>query len=136
MKRPYLLVIMLVPALWLSSCSTHLGLSRLLGGGSSKSGGGTAAPKASHAASQSGDYVLIANTHYRPKNMTIAAGKTITWTNNDTVPESVTSDTPGLFDSGPLNPGATFVHTFAQTGVFPYHSTAVSSLYGSITVTP
>ncbi len=137
MKRPYLLLIMLVPALSLSACSAHLGLSRLLGSAvSSKPGGGTPAPKVSHAASQSADFVLIANAHYRPKNVTIVAGKTITWTNNDTVPESVTSDAPGLFDSGLLNPGATFAHTFAQAGVFPYHSTAISSLYGSITVTP
>jgi plastocyanin len=60
----------------------------------------------------------------------------LTWTNKDSTSQSVTSDTPGIFDSGVLAPGATFSYTFSTAGVFPYHSTATSTTFGSITVTP
>lgn len=134
MKRLYLYSIVIVPALLLSSCSGHLGLSRLLGGGSSAAG--TPAVKATHTPSADASSILIANGHYRPKNLTVKSGTTLTWTNNDSAPQSVTSDTPGVFDSGPISPGATFVYTFAKAGVFPYHSTTASAVYGAITVTP
>jgi plastocyanin len=136
MKRAYLFSIAIVPALLLSACSTHLGLSRLLGGGSSSSAAGSPAVKPTRTPSADATSVLMANGHYRPKNLTVKAGTTLTWTNNDSTPQSVTSDAPGVFDSGPINPGATFAYTFAQAGVFPYHSTSASAVYGSVTVTP
>ncbi len=57
-------------------------------------------------------------------SVTINAGDTVTWTNNSTVasgiPHTSTSDT-GVWDSGTLNPGQSFSHTFAAAGTFPYH---------------
>ncbi len=141
MKRLTLLSVFIALALALSACSVHLGLSKLIGGGGASSST-TKTVKATHTPpvggtpASSGTNVSINNAKYRPKNLTIKVGTTLTWTNNDSVPQSVTSDTPGLFDSGLLQPGKTWTYTFSQAGTFPYHSTATTSTFGSIVVTP
>ena len=135
MKRLTLLPIFVGLALLLSSCSLHLGLSGLLG----KSSNGTPAAKtikATHTPPSNVSAININNGKFRPKNVSIKVGSTLTWTNNDSTQQSVTSDTPGLFDSGLLAPGATFKYTFSKAGVFPYHSTGTSGSYGAVTVTP
>ncbi len=43
----------------------------------------------------------------------------MTWTNNDGVMHTVTSDS-GVFDSGYLSNGDTFTFTFTEAGTFPY----------------
>ncbi len=136
MKRLSLVSIAIALSLLLSSCSMHLGLSKLLKGGSS--GSGTPSANSSSAAKTPAgpvSTISIKAGKYRPKNVTIKVGSSLTWTNNDTVPQTVTSDTPGLFDSGQLAPGATWSYTFTKAGVFPYHSTGKNGTYGTVTVT-
>ncbi len=50
----------------------------------------------------------------------VAPGTTVTWTNNDTIPHTTTSD-DGLWDSGLLQPGQSFSFQFTGGGLFPYH---------------
>jgi plastocyanin len=57
---------------------------------------------------------------FNPVTITVAAGTTITWTNNDGVAHTVTSDT-ALFDSGSIPSGGTYSHTFSTAGTFAYH---------------
>jgi YVTN family beta-propeller protein len=52
--------------------------------------------------------------------LTVKAGQTIIWTNNDAVPHTVTSDA-GLWDSGDINPGQSYELTFAKPGTYSYH---------------
>ena len=136
MKRITLVSTTLVLSLLLSSCSMHLGLSKLFKGGSSSSGT-PAANSSSAAKTPAGPVsaIVIKTGKYRPKNVTIKVGSTLTWTNNDDVPQTVTSDSPGLFDSGTLAPGASWSYTFTKAGVFPYHSTGKNGTFGSVTVT-
>jgi plastocyanin len=137
MKRLTILVLFVITALLLSSCALHTGLGSILGGGSkTKSSSSAKDIKTTRTPSANPDALTIAGGKYRPKNLTVKVGTTLTWTNNDTKPESVTSDTPGLFDSGLINTGATWSFTFGNAGTFPYHSTASTSTFGSITVTP
>jgi plastocyanin len=136
MRRVFFFPLVLVLATMVSGCSVHLGLSRILGGGSAASGGAPSAAKATKAADSGVTAISISNGHYRPKNLTVKVGTTLTWTNNSSEAESVTSDAPGLFDSGSLGPGAKFSQIFSSTGTFPYHSTQGTAIYGSITVTP
>jgi plastocyanin len=63
--------------------------------------------------------VRIANLSFDPAQVTIATGTTVSWSNEDSVPHTVTS-TGGAFDSGIFDPGASFTWTFAQPGSFPY----------------
>ncbi len=140
MKRFALVSVFISLALVLSACSVHLGLSKLLGGGGSPA---AKTVKATHTppvggtqSASSGNKVAIDNGKYRPKNLTVKVGTTVTWTNNGSTPESVTSDAPGLFDSGLLQANATWTYTFSTAGTFPYHSSADKNMFGSITVTP
>lgn len=155
MKHKTLPTLFVVMALLLSSCSMHLGLSKFLGTGNSSgktskhvkvtdtppslsnsTAPGTTAVQTSALSVAHGTTVAITSTSFQPNVLKVKLSKTVTWTNNDTVQESVTSDTAGLFDSGPLNPGAKYTFTFTQAGTFKYHSTTNSSLTGAIVVLP
>lgn len=81
-------------------------------------GAGTPAPGTPDAPT-GGVAVTIANFAFNPGSVTVAAGTTVTWTNNDTVSHTVTS-TDGAFDSGNIAPGETFTFTFSATGTFTY----------------
>jgi len=60
-----------------------------------------------------------------PATVTIGVGDTVLWTNNSS---DVHTSTGGSWDSGTMNPGATFSHTFSSAGTFPYHCTFHQSL--------
>jgi plastocyanin len=79
---------------------------------------------------------------YRPATLTVAPGTTVTWRNNDSVFHTATSGssngtvgTPdGTFDSGEIQPGATFSFTFEEAGEFEYHCTPHPWMQGKIVV--
>jgi plastocyanin len=81
----------------------------------------------------SGNAVSLANFTFSPATLPIKAGTTVTWTNNDSTTHTVTSDN-GVFDSGSLAPGATFIYTFNNTGTFAYHCAIHTSMKGTIIV--
>ncbi|MDG6900613.1 MAG: cupredoxin domain-containing protein [Nitrososphaerota archaeon] len=62
------------------------------------------------------------NKGFTPNSITVVIGvnNTVTWTNNDNSPHTVTAD-GGSFDSGNLAPGATFSFTFTTAGTYKYH---------------
>jgi plastocyanin len=61
----------------------------------------------------------VANFLFNPTELTIPAGTTITWVNQDGAPHTVTSDEK-LFDSGTFGKGKEFSFTFDTEGSFPY----------------
>ena len=63
----------------------------------------------------------------------IKAGQTITWTNNDPVPHTVTSD-DGLWDSGDIATGKSFSKRFELPGTYAYHCGNHPSMQGTIVV--
>jgi plastocyanin len=72
---------------------------------------------------------------YKPQCASVAPGTTVTWTWSDPVfAHSVTSDAAGLFDSGVLEPGSTFEHTFADAGTYQYHCTVHGRILHSGTI--
>ena len=92
---------------------------------------GSAGPKAGST------IVVIRNFAYIPQNLTVKAGTTVAWENNDTVAHTVTSDpgAPSAFDSGVLNPGGVFSITFTTVGTYSYHCNIHPFMHGNITVT-
>jgi plastocyanin len=72
---------------------------------------------------------------YGANPLVVKVGTTVTWTNNDAMPHTVTSDTQ-LFDSRTMNAGATFSQTFSTAGDFPYHCTihGAASMSGMVRV--
>jgi plastocyanin len=59
----------------------------------------------------------------------------VTWTNDDTVPHTATSDSL-IWDSGSIAPGASYSFVFTTPGSYPYHDTIYgqSSMSGTIEV--
>jgi plastocyanin len=77
--------------------------------------------------------VSIANLAFDPPSLDVAAGDTIVWRNDDTVPHTVTAD-DGSFDSGIFDPGATFSQVFENPGTFAYHCNVHPQMKGRIAV--
>lgn len=73
---------------------------------------------------------------YSPQSFTVSVGTTVTWINKDTtlVSHTVTSNVSGQFDSGFLTFGATFSHTFNTAGMYYYHCTPHTTMWGVIVV--
>lgn len=61
---------------------------------------------------------------FKPKELEVKKGTTVTWTNDDAIEHSVTAGKPGKaaqdFDSGFFTKGGSFSHTFDATGIFTY----------------
>ena len=74
---------------------------------------------------------------FSPATFPVHAGVTVTWFNADTIQHTVTSNTTGLFDSGLIDPGGRWSHTFTLADTFEYHCTPHSmSMWGKVVVTP
>ncbi|MDQ3694926.1 MAG: ScyD/ScyE family protein [Chloroflexota bacterium] len=61
----------------------------------------------------------IRNFAFNPSTVTVPVGTTVTWTNADTVAHTASAN-GGAFNSGNLNPGQSYSHTFAAAGTFDY----------------
>jgi plastocyanin len=108
------------------------------GAGTTRPAGGT--PAAASAAGRSGvactgsggQAVSIQNFAFNPASTTVSAGSSVTWTNNDSAPHTVT------FDSGPdcgnLANGATKTATFSTAGSYAYICTIHPQMKGTVVV--
>lgn len=95
-------------------------LSRYFGGHKPAAGG--AAAGAAAAGGGGAGAVEMKGIKFLPARVEVAAGTTVTWTNNDPLAHTVTAD-DGTWDSGPIDPGKTFSRTFAQPGEYTVHCT-------------
>lgn len=104
-------------------------------------GGGHQAPPAGGAAGSAGQQqattheVGMAGLLFSPENLTVAAGDTVTWINDDTVPHTVTAtDGPEIFESELLNPGDTFSFTFTMPGEYSYYCAVHPNMKATVLV--
>jgi plastocyanin len=63
--------------------------------------------------------VKIDNFTFAPQSITVKAGTTVTWTNDDDIPHTVASKTK-LFKSKALDTGDKFSFTFTTPGAYEY----------------
>ncbi|MFA9563914.1 MAG: plastocyanin/azurin family copper-binding protein [Acidimicrobiales bacterium] len=83
-----------------------------------------------------------ADDAYSPRELTVAAGTEVTWTNADAVVHTVTAGdsdgrvgTPsGLFESGDMEQGDTFSFTFDEPGTYPYYCIPHPWMTGTVIV--
>ena len=101
--------------------------------------------------------ITVKNFAFTPASLEIAKGTTVTWTNEDTFPHTVTtgiapptfpplpsgaSPTPfpslasgdGRVNSGPIEPTKTFSFTFNEAGTFNYFCGVHPAMLATITV--
>ena len=78
--------------------------------------------------------VKIENFSFGPKAITVVKGTTVTWTNQDPTPHTVTAE-KGQFDSDLLGAEDSFSWTFKDAGTFAYLCTQHANMSGTVTVT-
>ena len=79
------------------------------------------------------DISITDDKDFSPEELTINVGDTVTWTNDDDSPHTVTAD-DGQFDSGNMGEGATWSFTFTEAGTYDYKCNYHSSMTATITV--
>lgn len=94
----------------------------------------TTQPTTTSTSTQSSTNIAIQSMAFGEKNLTVKIGTKVKWTNNDSVPHTVTSDN-GAFDSKNLNKGQSFEFTFDKEGTYAYHCTVHPSMKATVTVT-
>jgi len=77
------------------------------------------ASTSSPASTQAANEVIIFGHSYNPDPITVTAGTTVTWTNQETETHTVSSD--GLLFDAYLVFGDSFSYTFNEPGTFSYH---------------
>ena len=95
----------------------------------------TSAGEAVVAAAASPTTIKIDNFAFAPATLTITAGTTVTWKNEDDSPHRI-GDKNGAFKSAALDTDETFSHTFASPGEYPYICTIHPYMVGRIIVKP
>ena len=76
----------------------------------------------------------IKNISYLQPRITVTVGTTIVWTNSDPLPHTVTANDKS-FNSGLIQPGKTYRHTFTKAGTFSYYCIPHPFMKGVIVVT-
>ena len=94
---------------------------------------GVAADMARAAPTPAAAAVTIGNFTFKAQVLTVKPGTTVTWTNADDIPHTVTSNT-GAFKSKVLDSGDKFSFTFAKPGQFGYFCSLHPHMTGTIIV--
>jgi plastocyanin len=89
-----------------------------------------AAPKVVAAASGG---VTIKDFSFGPKSLTISVGDSVGWTNQGPTAHTATARA-GEFDSGLLDAGKSFSHTFTKAGTYAYYCKPHPFMTGTIVV--
>src|SRR6185312_6386551 len=77
--------------------------------------------------------ILISGFKYQPDTLTVNAGDTVEWKNNDIVPHTVTA-ADKTFTSGAIRPGASWKFVAKKTGTFLYVCTPHPNMRGKLVV--
>jgi amicyanin len=79
--------------------------------------------------------VTISGYAFHPATVTIKAGSTVTWTQEDTDVHTVHFGGAGGFTSPVLQKGLTFSHTFKSPGTYAYSCSIHPYMHGTVVVT-
>ena len=75
--------------------------------------------------------ILIENSAFVPKTLTVDVGTKVTWVNKDGTPHTVSG---WGFESGTLNQSDTFSHVFTEADTWDYECSFHSYMHGSVVV--
>ena len=92
------------------------------------------APRARAAgAAEGGAKVSIVDFEFKPAEIAIAAGQSVTWTNNDGAPHGLEFH-DGAAGVNPLLPGAAFTRRFDKPGTYEYNCSVHPYMTGRVVV--
>jgi amicyanin len=112
------------------------------GGGKTAAGNGmagmqmgpTATSKTGTSTPVATDAVHIQNFKFSPATITVTAGSTVVWTNDDSIQHDITFSAGGIASST-LNQNDTFSHTFPTAGTYHYICSIHPFMHGTVIVT-
>ena len=78
-------------------------------------------------------HMNMQNFAYQMAHIQVRTGTTVTWTNQDSAPHSVTFKN-GMKDSGLLYQGQSFSYTFNTPGTYQYYCTVHPNMVATVTV--
>jgi plastocyanin len=78
--------------------------------------------------------VEISGFAFNPSTVTAPKGATVIWTNKDSAPHTIVSDTGSEISSESLSTGNTYAHTFNTPGTYAYHCSIHPSMKGTVIV--
>lgn len=78
--------------------------------------------------------IVIENFAYHPASVTVTAGTKITFTDEDDVEHTATSNAEGVFETGTLEQGKSASFTLSKPGTYAYHCAFHAFMHGTITV--
>src|SRR5437016_1158703 len=73
--------------------------------------------------------ISIKSSGFSNANLQVMTGANVIWKNDDSTAHTVTAN-DGSFDSGNIQPGSSYNHTFNSAGTFAYHDKIKTSLTG------
>ena len=94
-------------------------------------------PNTSTAPASTSANITIKDFAFSPDLVTVKAGATVTWKNEDSVPHSIRPDSvsAGIFDnSGTLGTGGSYSFVFANPGTYEYSCGLHPSMKGRVVV--
>jgi plastocyanin len=77
--------------------------------------------------------VTIDNFTFAPNPITVAAGTTVTWTNDDDIPHTVRA-VDGSFHSKAMDSADSYSFTFTKPGVYSYFCSLHPKMVGKVVV--
>jgi amicyanin len=80
------------------------------------------------------DHVKIAQLAFAPATITVVAGATVTWTNEDGIQHDVFAPSVGL-KSPVLNQNDSYTHAFSKPGTYHYICSIHPFMHGTVVVT-
>ena len=94
-------------------------------------------PSTRSAATAAGSETIdISSFAYSPAVVTVKVGTTVTFTDEESVEHTATSNTEGLFDTGTLRKGQSMRLKMNKVGTFSYHCSFHAFMHGTIKVVP
>lgn len=109
--RPVLMLALVTLMTCLVACDAHKG-------GEVGAAAQTSRPSSSDPA-QSAREIVIREMKYQPAELTVHSGETVVWKNEDIFPHTV-SATDQSFDSGTIQPGASWTYVAKSSGAHAY----------------
>ncbi len=78
--------------------------------------------------------VAIDNFTFKPQQLTVKAGTTVTWTNKDDIPHGIASDNNAFARSKALDTDDSFSFTFTTPGTYHYFCYVHPHMTGTVVV--
>lgn len=106
----------------------------LAGCGGGGSDGSASSPSATSASAPTAQAVTIVDYTYKPAQLTVPAGTTVKFTNEDSTPHTATSKRSGAFETGSIDTAKTGEVTLSRPGTYAYYCAFHPFMKGTITV--